>query len=219
MAFDIQIIRLLDVLTVTRVEEAVGVTPRSVVIYGDDFASVESVFLNGFPSPEFVVFRDDRIIAQVPAETLLAPITDIFVLSKQLTLTQRSLVEFTFGTRPEKTSGIFKLMQTFVRLLIRTPGSNVFHRRGGGGLFQKIGSTIGAGANRDRAAADATVAVSLTRQHIINIQTPERNITPSERLLSASVSALDVDPQNGTLTMSIDLVSHSGQRGIATIVR
>jgi hypothetical protein len=175
--------------------------------------------MNGFPSPEFVVFQKTKILAQVPGEAVLAPITDAFVLSKKLTLTQRSLVEFSFGARPEKVTGILKLMQTFIRMLIRTQGSNVFHKRSGGGLFKKIGATIGAGPGRDRAAADATVAVSRTRQHIIAVQAPVRSIPPSERLLSASVFALDVDPQNGTLSMSVDLVSHSGKRGLATIVR
>jgi hypothetical protein len=219
MAFDIQVVRLLDVLPITGVAEAVGVVPRSVILTGDDFSSVEEVLLNGIPSPEFVAFQKTKIVAQVPPEIVAAAITDVFVLSSKLTLTQRSVVEFTYGTRPQTVTGILKLMQTFIRLLIRSPGSNVFHRRSGGGLFKKIGATIGAGTNRDRAAAEAAVSVNLTRQHIISVQTPLREIAPSERLLSANIVSLDSDPQNGALSMSVELLSHSGQRGLATIVR
>lgn len=219
MAEDIQIVRLLDVVAVTAIEEAVGVSPRSVVITGDDFESVEQVLLNGFPSPEFVTYAENKILAQVPGEVVLSSITDVFILSAKLTLTERSLVEFTFGTRPQKVTGIIKLMQTFLRILIRTPNSNVFHRNIGGGLFRKIGSTIGTGPNRDRAAADATIAVNRTQEQIVAVQTPIRSIPPSERLLSASIVALDVDFQNGALSMSVDLISHSGLRGRATIIR
>lgn len=219
MPEDIRVIRLLDVLPIIRIEEAVGVSPRSVILTGEDFESVEEVLLNGFPSPEFVVYHPQKVLAQVPGEVVATAITDVFILSAKLTLTERSIVEFTFGTRPEKVTGILKLMQTFIRRLIRSPNTNVFHRNSGGGLFHKIGSTVGAGPNRSRAAADATIAVNRTQEQVIAVQTPIRSIPPTERLLSATITGLDVDVQNGALSMSIDLISHSGLRGRATIVR
>lgn len=216
---DIQVVRLFDVVDVDSITDAVGVSPRSVVIQAQDLTSVESVLLNGFPSPEFVVFSENRLIAQVPAEIVTQRITDVFVLSNQLTLTQRSLVEFTFGTRPRPVTGILKLMQNFIRHLVRTPGTNVFQKRSGGGLLQKIGSTIGAGGGRDRAVADSVIAVNQTAQYMIGVQSGLRSLPPSERLLSAQVIAAQADPTNGALAMSIDLVSQSGLRGVATLVR
>lgn len=216
---DIQVVRLFDVLDVDSVQEAPGVVPRSVIVTAQDLVSVESILLNGLPSPEFVVYSENRLIAQVPAEVVTQQITDVFVLSNRLTLTQRSLVEFTFGTRARSTTGILKLMQNFIRLLIRTPGSNVFQKRSGGGLFQKVGNTLGSGSGRDQAVADSVIAVNQTAQYMIEIQAPLRSVPPSERLLSASVIAAEADPANGALAMSIDLVSQSGLRGVATLVR
>ena len=219
MAKDIQIIRLLDVLDVNRIGLLQGVTPRSVDIIGRDFRNVEQVLLNGFDSPEFVVLSTTRLIAEVPAAIATEPVRDVFVLSNTLTFTDRSLVEFTFGTRPRSVTGILRLMQTFIRILFRTPGSNIFRRRLGGGLRKHIGSTIGRGqGNRSRVAGEVSIAVTRTRQQIINVQSPDRSIPPSERLAGAELTGLTVDPPNGQLLMTVLLTSHSGQRAAATLV-
>lgn len=216
---DLQVVRLFDVVDIDSIAEAVGVSPRSVIIQAEDLESAESVLLNGFPSPEFVVFAQNRLIAQVPAEIVTQQITDVFVLSNRLTLTQRSLVEFTFGSRPSSVSGILRLMQNFIRHLVRTPSTNVFNKKSGGGLLSKVGSTIGAGGGRDRAVADSVIAVNQTATYFIEVQAGIRNLAPSERLLSANVIAAQADPTNGALALSIDLVSQSGLRGVATLVR
>lgn len=219
MARDIQIIRLLDVLDVTSVSILQGVVPRSVNILGRDFRNVEQVLLNGFDSTEFVVMGTTRLIAQVPDEIATEAIRDVFVLSNTLTFTDRSLVEFTFGTRPRAVSGVLRLMQTFIRMLFRTPGSNVFRRHLGGGLRKHIGSTIGQGqGNRSRVAGEVSIAITRTRQQIINVQAPDRSIPPSERLAGAELTALTVDPPNGQLSLTVQLTSYSGQRAAATLV-
>ena len=218
MAKDIQIIRLLDVLDVNTVSVLQGVVPRSVDILGKDFRNIEQVLLNGFDAPEFVVMSQTRLIAQVPTQIASESIRDVFILSNTLTFTDRSLVEFTFGTRPQSITGILRLMQIFIRMLFRTPGSNVFRRHLGGGLRKHIGSVIGQGKNRNRVAGEVSIAVTRTRQQIINAQAPDRSISPSERLAGAELTALTVDPPNGQLLMTVLLTSHSGKRAAATLV-
>lgn len=216
---DIQVVRLFDVVAVDGIREAAGVSPRSIILRGTDFTSAEQVLINGFPSPEFVTYSDIEMVAQVPSAIIDQQVLEVFVLSKRLTLTQRSLVELTFGTRPESTNGILKLVQNFTRMLIRSPGTNYFNKTSGGGLFKKIGATIGGGDARDRAVADAVIAVNRTASYMIQTQAPLTNITPAERLLSAKVVAAEADPQNGSIALSVELVSHSGLRGVATLVR
>lgn len=218
MAKDIQIIRLLDVLDVNTVSILQGVVPRSVEILGRDFRNIEQVLLNGFEAPEFIVMSQTKLLAEVPAEIATESIRDVFVLSNTLTFTDRSLVEFTFGTRPRAVTGILRLMQTFIRILFRTPGSNVFKKRLGGGLRKQIGSTISQGQGRSRVAGEVSIAITRTRQQIINVQAPDRSIPPSERLAGAELTGLTVDPPNGQLLMTVVLTSHSGQRAAATLV-
>jgi hypothetical protein len=218
MADDIQVVQLLDVLDVNTINEAPGVVPRSIIIEGRDFRTVERVILNGFTSPAFVVLAKNSLIAQVPDEIIEDVIRDVFVLSNQLTDTKSSLVEFTFGTRPKTVSGVLRLMQLFIRMLLRSPGTNIFNKRLGGGLQAKIGTVIGnSPRSRSRAAADISIAVTRTRQQIINIQSPDRAIPPSERLVGADLSALTVDPENGQILMTIVLTSQSGIQSAATL--
>lgn len=210
--FGIQLIRLLDVLRVNTVRNAIGVVPRSLIITGDDFSSVEKVLINGDASPDFVVYSRTELAAQVPDQLADAFITNVSVLSSGLTFTEKSLVEFTFGTRPKKVRGILRLMQTFLRILLRTPGSNVFHRRSGGGLALRVGDNI-----TSRTAADVAIAINTTRQYIIGVQTSERSIPPSERLLSAEIMGLSADRQNTQVAVTVVLTSHAGARSAATI--
>lgn len=208
----IQLIRLADVLSVVSFRNALGVSPRSIIVKGKDFTSVETVLFNGYTSPEFVVYSDTELVAEVPEDITDAIITDVMVLSSGLTLTDRSLVELTFGQRPRKVTGILRLMQTFIRLLLRRKGSNIFHPRSGGGIQTRIGGVI-----TRQAAADIAVAISTTKQYLINIQTAERSIPPSERLLSAEIKTLNVDARNTTIMVTILLTSHSGETGASLI--
>lgn len=210
--YGIQLIKLLDLLPVNTVRNAKGVHPRSLVVTGKDFRNIEKVLINGAESPGFMVYSPTELIAEVPGVFQSAPIDSVAVLSSSLTFSGRSLVMFTVGSRVRKVRGILRLMQVFLRILLRTPGSNLFHRRSGGGLLSRIGTNITNGA-----AADAVIAVDTTRTYIVGVQASDRNIPPNERLLSAEVANVSVDPQNGSITLTVLLTNHSGTTAAATI--
>lgn len=209
---EIQLIRLLDAVDIREVTAAVGVSPRSVIIRGRDFRSVEQVLLNGFVAPEFVVYSSSELVAQVPAELALASITDVLVLSQNLTFTERSLVEFTFGTRPKTAEGTIRLMQTFLRILLRTPGSNLFHRNTGGGLNASVGGNL-----TPRNAADIHIAVGAARQQIIGAQAAQPELPASERLIGAEVVNISGNPRDTAIYATIVITSASGQRNGTTL--
>ncbi len=215
---DFQVVRLHDVLPVTSIERVPGVQPRTVRLRGDDFRNVETVYLNGSVSPEIVILSRGEILAQVPADQIAVAIQEAYVLSTRLTFTKRSIVELSVGVRPQTVSGTLLLVQTFVRMLLRTPGSNIFHPQTGGGLYRSIGRVLG-GSARDRVGAEAAVAVSRTKQLIISTQTPDRRIPPEERLLSADIIGLEVVPRQGELHMSVRVDSHAGTSAAATLFR
>lgn len=215
---DIQVVRLSDVLPITGITAVPGVRPRTVRLTGRDFKNVESVYINSSASPEFIILSDSEILAQVPADKVQQAITDAYVLSTRISFTSRSLVELSMGTRPQTVEGTLSLVQQFTRILLRTPGSNIFHRQSGGGLFKNVGKVIGSNA-RDRVGAEVVVAVARTRQLMIASQTPDRRIPPEERLLSAEVIGLSIQPREGSVTMSVSVTSHAGTAAAATIIR
>jgi hypothetical protein len=208
----IQLIRLLDEVRVNSIRNALGVSPRSIIVKGEDFRSVEQVIIDGFVAPSFVAYSTTELVAEVPEPLREAVLNSVSVLSSALTMTERSLVEFTLGTRIKKVSGSLRLMQTFLRILLRSPGSNRFHPRSGGGLLKLVGGNIG-----NQTAADIAVAIQTARQYLINVQTSDRTLAPSERLLSAEIQSLNVDPGSTSSYVTIVLTSHAGTRGAATI--
>lgn len=209
----IRLIRLLDVLPVTAAQNAPGVVPRSLIISASNFEAIDQVLFNGVPSPQFSVYSRTQLIAQVPEALEDAIITDVAVLSSVPTLTQRSLIEFGVGRRITTTSGTQRLIQTFVRMLMRTAGTNIFHRNLGGGVQGHIGQNI-----RASVAADVAVAISTVKRQIIAAQTPYSAIPPSERLLSAEISALREDPANTSIYCTVLVTSHDRQRSAATLI-
>lgn len=209
----IQLIRLLDVLPITSFTNAPGVSPRSLIVKGENFQNVDTVLINGMVAPEFVVYKTTELIAQVPADFEDAVITDVAVLSANPSYTGKSLIELTLGTRVREISGKQRLLQNFVRLLLRTPGTNIFHKTSGGGLPKRIGAALD-----DRIAADVAIAINNTKQYIIAAQTQERNIPQDERLLSAEIQGLTVDPTNASVYVTVVLTTHAGARSAATLV-
>jgi len=79
-------------------------------------------------------------------------------------------------------------------------------------MLRRVGGNIS-----NSAAADIAVAVSSTKNYIVGAQSSEQRIPPGERLLSAEISGLTVDPSNTSIYVTIVLTSHSGKRGAATL--
>lgn len=210
---DVSLIRLLDVLSVNGIAEAHGIHPRTIYVRGIDFRSVETVLINGLGAPEFRVMSTSELLAQVPESLVDAIITDVMVLSSALTMTASSIVEFTTGEHLKFVEGIQKLMQTYLRQLMRTPGTNIFHPRSGGGLRRRIGTIMD-----ESLAGDIAVAVSQAQQYIINVQAGDRTIPPSERLLAAEISNLQIDQASTSCAVGIVLTNHAGTRAAAEVM-
>lgn len=209
----IRLMRLLDVLPVLAARNAVGVSPRSIIVKCDRLEAVDQVLFNGIASPAFAVYSAHELVAQVPEALEDAIITDVAVLSSVPTLTQRSLVELGIGTRVLKQVGVQRLLQTFVRLLLRTPGSNLFHKALGGGVTGSVGNNVSS-----RLAADVAIAISNVKTQIIAAQSPYSSIPPAERLLSAEVASLVEDPANTSVYCTVVVTAHDRQRSAATFV-
>lgn len=209
----IRLVRLLDVLPITAARNAEGIHPRSIVITCPKLEGIDQVLFNGLLSPSFAVYSEHELIAEVPAVLEDAIITDVAVLSSVASMTERSLVELGVGARIARQNGVQRLVQTFVRLLLRTTGSNIFHKTLGGSLRTGIGTTM-----TQRVAADVALAIAGVRQQIIAAQTGNTAIPPSERLLSAEIASLTEDPASTSIFCTVILTAHDRQRSAATLV-
>lgn len=209
----IRLMRLLEVLSVTAATNAPGVSPRSLLVTCPVLQAVDQVLMNGLASPEFAVYSDTQLIAQVPDALSDAIITDVAVLSSVPTMTQRSLIELGVGARVAGLRGTQRLLQTFVRLLLRTAGSNLFHPELGGGLLRLVGQNLGGST-----AADIAIAVAAVKRQILAAQASHTGLPLSERLLNAEIANFTEDPASATVYVTIVLTAHDRQRSAATLI-
>jgi hypothetical protein len=205
--------RLLDVLPVTAARNAPGVTPRSLILTCNNLRSVDQVLFNGIESPSFAVFSATQILAQVPDVLDEATITEVTVLGGVPSMTERSLIQLGLGKRISNLSGTQRLIQTFVRMLLRTAGSNIFHKTLGGGLHNHVGQNV-----TSRVAADVAIAISAVKRQIVAAQSAYTGIPLSERLLNAEVVGVTEDPDNASVFVTVVVTAHDRQRSAATLM-
>lgn len=211
--FSPQLIQLLDTVPITAVRSVPGVVPRSIDVLGTDFRDITAVLINGAESPSFIVLSKNRLIAEVPDNEKSENIYEVMVMSASLTLTAQSTVEFTLGRSFRRVRGPQRLLQEFIRVLLRTPGSNKFHPQSGGGLSERVGKNM-----TEYSAADIAISINNTARYFVSKQTPVRSIPANERLLAAEVLSVKADSDFGTLTATVNLLNHSGQSAAATLI-
>jgi hypothetical protein len=203
---DIQIIEIRDILTVKRVAPAHGVSPRSLRIRGLDMRNVAEVSINEMKSPSVVVVNNNELLAQVPVPIGYGPIRSVVAISNRLTNTKRSTIKFKVGDSPGFTNGLERLIQSFVKILLQTPGTDAFSPKLGGGLLTAAGK---AAAHPQSLVGDVQHGVDRTRRQLIAIQAHDPALALNERLLYAVLLDARFSPQEQALSCKIDIASHA----------
>lgn len=210
MALDLQTVHPQNTIPVSRTSLITIGGLLALDVLGDDFRSVDEVFINDVPSPDVVVVSPNRLIAQLPDSLQEAPdVQSIMVLSRQLTLSASSVLRFRIGDTPGVVSGVLRLLQLFVKILLSEPGSDIFNKQMGGALLRGIGSDYGSD-DGDRIRADATVAVDRTARQIISLQSRDGTLPRDERLLNARLVGATFSRASTSLFLSVEVVSQLG---------
>lgn len=170
--------------------------------------------MNEVQSPSFVVLSKTQLLAQVPDLLKSSTITSISVLSTRLLITAKSFIRFQIGPVPSKTRGILRLMQVFLRLLLQTPGSDIFAPTLGGGMLSHVGQNVGVddGSN---VTSGIIISVDNTKSQLIQIQGRNQTIPPDERLLSADVLSAGFNKNETAILVSIQLTSQAGESAVS----
>jgi hypothetical protein len=216
MSVDIQCVFPQEVIKVSRVRNVPGLPVRTLDVVGEDFRAVDEVLLNNIAAPSFVVVSGTRLLVEVPGSLASATITSVMVLSKRLTLSSKSIMRFSLGHSVGKLQGIFRLMQLFLKVLMTTPGTDIFSPGSGGGALSRIGQSIGAEDGSD-IVSDLVISVDRTTRQIIQIQSRNQSIPAGERLLSAKVLSCGFNKNETAQTASIELVSQAGKSALAQL--
>lgn len=217
MATDIQIVFPMDQVPLTQVSQVPGLFPRTLDVHGQGFQAVNQVLLNGIRSPSVVILDPFRLLAQVPPEIVGDVITSVSVLSNTLTLTAKSLLRFQLGISSQKVNGFLRLMQVFLKILFTTPGRDIFSPNVGGSGLKNLGKSFSSQEGHG-IVADFYISVDTTVKQITAMQARNPRLPREERLLSATVVSANFNKQEGSLIVSVNLLSQTGQSALANLM-
>ena len=217
MSVDFQAVFPQEVIPLIAIRQVPGMSPRTLDITGTDFRSLDEVLLNEIPAPGAVVVSQTRLLVPVPASLTQATITSVSVLSRRLTISQRSIIQFRIGRTPSKVRGILRLMQLFLKVLFTTPGQDIFTPKLGAAALKNIGRTFGKGQS-DNIVMDFVLAVETTVRQILAIQSKDASLPFDERLLSARLLGSKYDHEQSALVVSVELTSQAGQAAVTNVV-
>jgi hypothetical protein len=217
MAVDFQVVFPQTTVPLNSVTVQPGLNPRSLSIIGQDFTSVAQVLINNIASPDIVILSKTRLLAQVPSQLQNATLAQVTVTSTSLTLSPKSLILFQIGPQAGKVSGILRLIQIFLKVLLTTPGRDIFAPRIGGAALKDIGLTFGADQGGG-IVSDIIISVDTTRKQIMAIQARDPTIPRAERLLAATVLNANYNRAEAALVVGVQLTSQAGQAATANIM-
>ena len=216
MSIDLQYVQYQDVLNVSSVRRISGISPPVYEINGRDFRSASTVYLNDVPARAFVVRSRTQMLAQMDNNFATSRLNNVVVLSTNLTVTDRSLLLFSFSKATKPVRGLSKLVQTFVKLMFTTPGSDIYDREAGGNLMS-IRSMSATDENKGLLTGALDTVVSRTALQLTTAQTNQRNLPLSERLLSATLVSTHFDANTGTLYGRVRLISQAGAEALVNV--
>lgn len=213
---DIQFVQFSDALQVSGASEIPDMDPRSLQITGLDFRKATEVLINEVTSPSFVVASNNVIIAEVPNSEKRNTIKNISVLSPEFTATVRSRIRFRLGSNPQKVSGLKAMMQTFLKILFTTVGTDAFAKKIGGSGLRNIGRNFDLGQS-STIVSDFAISIRTAETQMRSLQSRQPRLPDDERLLSASLLNSSFDSNLGALLARVELISQSGIRAIANL--
>ena len=182
-------------------------SPKTLDIRGQNFRDIVTVYINSVPSPEFIVLSSSRILAQVPNSQLKAAIRSVRVFTADGDkLAETSVINLESVHNGSPAEGRVRLVQSFLKRLLTTPGSDIFQPESGAGVLQMVGS-IG---RPELLKAAAATAVNSAQDQEIQAQSRSAQLLPSERLKSVTLLSAEFVPFSSTLSLRIRLTSVDG---------
>lgn len=185
-------------------------------IVGSDFRSVEAVYINQMESPNYIVLSQTRLLARVPEVVANDVITDVQVLARKLTITRNSLIKFTLTPHPQMVTGLLKLIQLFLIILLNTRNSDKFDKNRGASALRSIGKSFGAERSND-VVGDFVISVDNATRQIVGMQSRSTTIPRDERLLSAKVIQAQFSRELCALIVSVEVASMAGKAALANL--
>ena len=217
MSVDYQVLFPQEVIKLNAINLVFDASTPTLEVIGQDFSAVDEVLINDQVCPYFETLSKTKLIAQLPQTVGAREISSVNVVSRRLTMTEASVLRFQISPTPAKCTGIFKLMQLYVKLMLTTPGTDIFHPQLGGGILTILGSSFSSQEGRNIINQFVVANDTVSRQ-IMAIQGRQPRLPLDEKLLSVRVASSNFSPAHGALVVTVELTSQAGRSAVANLV-
>jgi hypothetical protein len=174
---------------------------------GNRFDQVVRVLINKRPQP-FLIESSTSVLVSLPDNSQNVESVDVITTAK--TVNRMTFFEYLLGDEMHHVSGIFKLVQQFIKVLMTTPGTDVFNKSIGGNLQNWVGQKIA--ANQIQTLIAKTILTVIQTGSQIQMQQMMANVPVKERLSDVQVLNARLDPVDPTLMqMAIKLNTFGGR--------
>lgn len=213
MSTDIQTISVVDDLQVIGVVDIEGAEPRTLRVVGKGgFNNAQRVIINNLGIDTFLVVSDTVLLVEPGAsfDNVPAVSMDIVVVSSALTTSRRARLFFGPTKRLKRVSGVQKLIQVIVKMLLTNSNTNKFRLSEGGNLLKLLAFPL-TPSSRSRIVTGLSQAVSSVEEQLVSTQTTARGLATDEKLLSLGLGDVVFLDASLEVQATIRLVTFAGQ--------
>jgi hypothetical protein len=204
----IRVVHLRRLIPLSSIRELPGVTPRSIEVRGNRMDLASMVEVNGQTAVDFAPLDASRLLVTLPA-SFRGSVTEIAVLSDSLDQGGKSLAYYDLGTHPRRSDGKYRILQRFVKLLLTTPGSDVWSPSSGGGM-QQLAATVIDPQSESAVSGEVQSRVMNVTGQIVRAQTQDYTVPMAERLLNAVVNGILFSTATQSLNVRVTLSFQDG---------
>lgn len=201
---DIRVIQLTDVLPITKIESTSLETP-SLKLTGSGFLTAMSVIINNVKSPDFAILSDTVIICEVPK--LNNKITNIVVQGRNALNTKRdAILNIGLSDSIGITSGLSKLVQSFVKILLTRKGTSIYNPEMGTRFRDLMGINI-----NDTEVLEPLITQTINDAERYIVDTQSSKLPPDERLLKVEITNIAYSLKEQSVSVSVMIYNANNQ--------
>jgi hypothetical protein len=218
MGIDLQTVFPTEILSLSSTAE-LGLSEggrRQLLLTGEDFRSAEEVWVNDQQVHSLDVRSQTELQVELPDGMGADPVASVIVYSSRVTLNVRNILRFRLGMQPRYTTGILRLVQSFLMVLLKDPGRDIFDPDTGGGLMRMVSVGYGKSDSR-KILQDVVLAVDRAKAHLVAKQSSNHSLALSEKLASAQLTNSTFDRNIQTLIVEVEVRSQTGKTGVANL--
>lgn len=205
---DLRVIKILDILPVTRID-LTGYSPMILVLTGRSFLETQSVFVNDVSMPlksaaeyGYTLISPSTIHVELPASMTETVISKVVVFGNTSTLYETASIEFSL-VGLNQIRGISCVVQQFLKLFLTTPGTDKFKRNSGGGIKNMAGVTLDDQGRQGIAARLMLSAKKCSEE--IRASQMSGYILPEERLVEVIIGEVGFHTETGTTEIKLEI--------------